>query len=262
MCSWGWTDILGLRQDHDGWGVGDAPETGDFFLPGLKYYQWCIGYRTAAGSTFTYLCNNRDDMMGKNDMSGVTITDALDAPNKIAALDLQWSNSDIKVDLQYSFHSCSKKISISAKITNLGSATMYDPAFAIAVDPDQDEEVTGATGYKTTNTIKGQKTQGDAYSSVCAEGQASEISLCMSSNHPRSYVYRGAAFNSDPFKENPSPGDNLEAADTSIYEDKAVHIMSYSSSNLAQNEQSEDLGVFFGLGDADDVKAPSEAKCT
>ena len=166
------------------------------------------------------------------------------------------------MDLQYSFHSCSKKISISAKITNLGSATMYDPGFAISVDADQDQEVTETKEHKTTNMIKAQKTQGDAFSSVCAEGQASEISLCMSSNHPRSYVYRGAAFNSDPFRENPSPGDNLEAADTSVYEDKAVYIMSYSSSNLAQNEQSEDLGVFFGLGDADDVKAPGEAICT
>ena len=257
ICTWGWTSILGLRQDHDGWGQGDSPGTGDFFLPGTKYYMWCIGYRTTENGSFTYLCNDRKS--NSQQMTGVTITDASDSSEKIAGVTMQWSNSVIQVDSTYSFHACSKKILISAKITNLGSGTMYDPSYLIGLDPDNDKEAGGS--YSTINSIQGQKSQGDDYTSVCAEGSSSGISLCMSSTHPRSYGYRGLSFSDNPL--NNEPGDSLQSSGGSATtEDKALALVTYGSNSLAQNEQSENIGMYFGLGAVDDVKLPNVEKCT
>ena len=101
---------------------------------------------------------------------------------------MQWSNSVIQVDMEYTFHACSKKIKIEAKITNLGAATMYDPAFMIDFNPDNEHEISGS--YETNDKIIGQKSVGDSYTSVCSAGLVSGIAVCMSSNHANSYAYK------------------------------------------------------------------------
>jgi len=193
-------------------------------------------------------------------MTGITITDASDSSETIAGVTMQWSNSDIQVDATYSFHACSKKIEILAKITNLGSGTMYDPSYLIALDPDNDKDTGG--GYATINSILGQKSEGDDYTSVCAEGPSSGISLCMSTTHPRSYAYRGLTFTQNPYSVYAEPGDSLQSSGSSTTEDKALILVTYGSNDLAQNEQTENIGMYFGLGAVDDVKEPNVEKCT
>lgn len=255
ICTWGWTTLLGLRQDGDGWTSGSSTATGDFFLPGTKFYMWCIGYRTTASGSFTKLCNDRKN--SGQDMTGITMTDTSDSGEKMLGVSMQWSNSVIQVDSEYTFHACSKKIKIEAKITNLGAATMYDPTFLISVDPDNEQEVTGS--YQTSNQILGQKTDGDDYTSVCGAGLVSSIALCMSSDHAGSYAYKGLAFTTNPLDS--APGTGLESAGSAVTQDRAIALVTYGD-DLEQNEQSADIGMYFGLGAVDDVKKPDEQQCS
>tara|TARA_B100001121_G_C18570552_1_gene564736 strand:- start:23 stop:943 length:921 start_codon:yes stop_codon:yes gene_type:complete len=255
ICTWGWTTLLGLRQDGDGWTSGSSTATGDFFLPGTKFYMWCIGYRTTASGSFTKLCNDRKN--SGQDMTGITMTDTSDSGEKMLGVSMQWSNSVIQVDSEYTFHACSKKIKIEAKITNLGAATMYDPTFLISVDPDNEQEVTG--NYQTSNQILGQKVYGDDYTSVCGAGLVSSIALCMSSDHAGSRAYKGLAFTTNPLDS--APGTGLESAGSAVTQDRAIALVTYGD-DLEQNEQSADIGMYFGLGAVDDVKEPAEQQCS
>jgi hypothetical protein len=254
-CTWGWTSLLGLRQDGDGWTSGSSTATGDFFLPGTKFYMWCIGYRTSDSGSWTKLCNDRKN--SSQQMTGITMSDTSVSSDKMLGVSMQWSNAYIQVDMDYSFHACSKKIKIEAKITNLHSATMYDPAFLIDFDPDNEQEVTGS--YKTVNEIIGQKSEGDSYTSVCGAGVVSGIAVCMSSNHANSYAYKGLSFSANPLSS--TMGANLESAGASQQEDRAIALVTYGD-DLAQNEQTADIGMYFGLGAPDDVQEPAEQQCS
>jgi hypothetical protein len=254
VCTWGWTKNLGLRQDGDGWTSGSATATGDFFLPGTEFYMWCIGYRTTESGSWTKLCNNRSK--SDQDMTSITMLDTSVSSDKMLGVSMQWSNSVIQVDMEYTFHACSKKIKIEVKITNLGAATMYDPAFMIDFDPDNEQEETGS--YKTNNEIIGQKSAGDSYTAVCSAGLVSGIAVCMSSNHANSYAYKGLSFSENPLSS--AMGASLESAGSSSQGDNAIALVTYDD-DLEQNEQTADIGMYFGLGAVDDVQEPAEQQC-
>jgi len=192
------------------------------------------------------------------------MTSVSDLTTKILGVKYEWSNANIKVDVVYSFHACSKKIKIEAKITNLGPLDMEDPAFLIMVDADQDADTQSI--YQTVDTIQGQVTMGNTYTSVCSVGQT-EIALCMSSSKAESYAYRkidlGQARNKvQTIFANPSQGlEGVTNPGTATQTDQAIALVTFGP-NLAQNQQTGDIGMYFGMGDLNDVKAPLEQRCT
>ena len=269
VCSWGsgtvTTGKLGLRQDQDGWGSGTVPTTGDFFIPGSPIFIWCVTY--TIGGAGTNLCNNRGQPA---EMAAVDMSSTSDLTTKILGVKYEWGDANIKVDVVYSFHACSKKIKVEAKITNLNPATVTDPAFLISVDADQDWPITGRA-FDTVDTIQGQASMaGSTYTSVCSSGPLSTIAVCMSSSAAKSYAYKGIPLNGfnvgaasrTTILNNPT-GVGIEGvtATTPAPSDKAIALVSYGA-NLAQNEQTGDLGMYFGMGNLDDVKMPGEQRCT
>jgi hypothetical protein len=203
------------------------------------------------------------------DMSSTT-----DPTTKILGVKYEWSDANIKVDVVYSFHACSKKIKVEAKITNLNPATVTDPAFLISVDADQDwpGPIPGGTPHRTVDTIQGQASMaGSTYTSVCSSGPLSTIAVCLSSSAAKSYAYKGiplAGFNSpratsrtDILNNPTGVGIQGVTATTPAPSDTAIALVSYGA-NLAQNEQTGDLGMYFGMGNLDDVKMPGEQRCT
>ena len=73
-----------------------------------------------------------------------------------------------------------------------GSAPIYDVAYTIGVDPDQDREPSGTNN--TINSIEGQLSQGDNYTAVCAEGVVSGISMCLTTDIATSYAFDQESF--------------------------------------------------------------------
>ena len=94
--------------------------------------------------------------------------------------------------------------------------------------------------------------------------------MFMSSSAAKSYAYKGIPLNGfnvgaasrTTILNNPT-GVGIEGvtAPTPAPSDKAIALVSYGA-NLAQNEQTGDLGMYFGMGNLDDVKMPGEQRCT
>jgi len=297
-CPAGLTKPLGLQQDKNGWGQGAATTTGDFFLteqvgatrmnsefPQKEPFEWCIAYRMSTSQdnqTWDYLCNDRHT---GNQMTGIQVEQESSGSSKMLGLRFKWVEAGIiQVDVRYSFHTCSKLMKIEAKITNLSTATMQAPAFMIMVNANKNRDPPGAaagTGtYNTVDTIRGQSTLGDTYSSVCSSGAddpgAAGLSLCLSSMSANSYAYRGleetnravnpktgaAAIFTNPRGEG-RPGVGLEGItgfNTTAPQDKYIALVTYGP-NLLQNQQTGDLGMFLGAGILSDVEAPIEQRC-
>ena len=214
-------------------------------------------------------------------MTGIQVEQESSRSSKMLGLRYKWVQAGaIQVDVRYSFHTCSKLMKIEAKITNLSTATMQAPAFMIMVNANKNRDPPGAaagTGtYNTVDTIRGQSTLGDTYSSVCSSGAddpgAAGLSLCLSSMSANSYAYRGldktasgsgaAAIFSSPRGEG-RPGVALEKItgfNTTVPQDKYIALVTYGP-NLRQNQQTGDLGMFLGAGILSDVKAPIEQRC-
>merc|ERR1712124_201827 len=206
----------GLRQDKDGWDQGAATTTGDFFMtkavaatrstqesPAKELFEWCIAYRMTKfqpGQPWVYLCNNRDT---SDQMTGIQVEQESSRSSKMLGLRYKWVQAGaIQVDVRYSFHTCSKLMKIEAKITNLhpeSDGQMEAPAFMVMVNANQNRDPPGAAEgsgtFNTVDTIQGQSTLGNIYSSVCSSGaddlDATGLSLCLSSMSANSYAYRG-----------------------------------------------------------------------
>merc|ERR1719195_1942557 len=130
--------------------------------------MFCVGFASYGGMGTTSWCNDR---MGRYPLNEATVI--MDESNKLRKelkLKLQFKKSPIQLDAVYSFHSCSKKIRIEARITNIGHQPIENPYYAISIDPDQDCRAArvGCPGtHATKDSIRGQKTLGDPYTSVC-----------------------------------------------------------------------------------------------
>jgi len=256
-CHWGLKNSLGLLQDVDGWSTGAKPQTGDFFLPGAPFYMFCVGFNHPGSPSITSMCNNRN---GGNPLGEATVTDESSASKKELRVKLHLKKSPIQLDAVYSFHACSKKIRIQARITNIGHQPINDPYYAISIDPDQDcrSARVGCPGtHNTRDSIRGQKTHGDPYTSVCGEGQNSKISVCMSSASPKSKAYRGLTFNHDPVQHKRS----VEIAGSGRNGDNAIALATHGPNSLAPGSTTADVGMFFGMGSMSDIDKPEDTVC-
>ena len=234
------------------------------------------------GQPWVYLCNNREDT--SDQMTGIQVEQESSRSSKMLGLRYKWVKAGaIQVDVRYSFHTCSKLMKIEAKITNLhpeSDGQMEAPAFMVMVNANQNRDPPGAAEgsgtFNTVDTIQGQSTLGNTYSSVCSSGaddlDATGLSLCLSSMSANSYAYRGldktapgsgaAAIFNNPRGEG-RPGVALEKItgfNTTVPQDKYIALVTYGP-NLRQNQQTGDLGMFLGAGILSDVKAPIEQRC-
>ena len=111
--------------------------------------------------------------------------------------------------------------------------------------------------------------------SVSNERGASSLTILsslttLSSSAAKSYAYKGiplSGFNrratsrTDILNNPTGVGIEGVTATTPAPSDNAIALVSYGA-NLAQNEQTGDLGMYFGMGNLDDVKMPGEQRCT
>ena len=55
-------------------------------------------------------------------------------------------------------------------------------------------------------------------------------------------------------------GASLESAGSSNQDDTTIALVTYGD-DLEQNEQTADIGMYFGLGAVDNVQEPAEQQC-
>lgn len=263
-CTWnqvgGGNGGLGLEQDTDGFGVCTPSPTGDFFLPGSPYYQFCIGYKTTATGSYITECNDRggESPGFRNDLGLASTTDASSGGNLRAEMNLTFG--PLKLESAYSFDVCSKKVRVDVHFENVGSAPIYDVAYTIGVDPDQDVETLGT--YDTKNSIEGQMSQGDNFTAVCAEGALSGISMCLTTDIATSYAFHEESFFTNVIAtEQPIGSAFIPPKGTTTSDDTTKNLMTIQEGALAVGETSGNLGMYLGLGVKDDIVEPENEIC-
>ena len=269
-CSWGQSGQLGMEQDVDGWDAGEPSATGDFFLPGTQYYQFCIAARESPDGDYLTACNNR--VFGANAQgldSDADTTDTSTGRLLQATTTITTDLATLTLDQTYSFDVSSKRIRVDAELTNTGDSPLYDVAYTITFDPDNDQETGG--GFSTINTIEGQASLGDDFTAVCAEGPASEVSVCLSSDRTDSYAFRGIGFGFGGGFGFPNPiatTDPIESETLTTKDappetsDTAIALMTIEEGALAPGATSGNLGMYLGLGLEVDVVEPVNEICT
>ena len=141
---------IGLSIDKDGFDIGSAPTTGDYFLPGSPYEGFIIAYYTGdsmpTGVHKGYLNANGFG-------SGISsVTTDKSVGDVLAAETVGTTNdSKLKYTQNISFGKSDKYYKVDIEVENLSAETLYDVRYTRSFDPDQDADIHGE--YKTINEV-------------------------------------------------------------------------------------------------------------
>ena len=184
---------LGYIFDDDGFGMGNPPTTGDFFLPGSPEEGFTVGYRTTGGSTNTFSNVERN---GQVDVNRTSVTN-LSSGSQLAARYVGVTNDGVlRVTQDLSYAVGSKQVGIVITLTNLGTSSISDVRYLRNVDPDQDQEITG--DFTTRNSVLSNFPD-DGRAVVQATGLVSGVPFLYVSTDPRLRASYGGFSNRDPY---------------------------------------------------------------
>ncbi len=188
---------LGMTVDQDGFDVGAAPTTGDFFLPGSPEESFTIGYQRA-GNTFRFTNAER---------VGLTQITQQNFANQSAGNRLQgfWegvSSGDsgrLEVDQTVSFSQTDKFFQTTITLKNVGDQALNSVRYMRSFDPDQDADVGG--GNTTVNRVVSQPGDGggDNLAVVSATGLQSNVPIFFLADAANARVATFGFSNRDPF---------------------------------------------------------------
>ena len=225
---------IGMMIDGDGWGTGDAPTTGDFFLPGTPEERYIFAYHVN-GTRYEFPIADRRDTYLNN---WSTIPKVVDASygNTLCAVVTGVTVHGVELKITYSFKDTDKAYSTKFEITNKGSYNITDVRFVRSFDPDQD--ATKYSEYNTYNKVisnpKSSLPGSDTnYAMVVAKGGRTKEGYFFIAFDNRARVSRNtgftlsSAYSSGVWVEN--TGDPTYATDASLntlgtYEDSNIAI--------------------------------------
>ena len=143
---------LGLIADGDGWDTGNAPTSGDFFLPGNPYEGYILNY-TLNGNDYEYRIAERSgsNWSGKY-LTEPTVVDQSDIEKgKLKALFSVVTKENVKLEMTIEFGVDDIYYSTLVKVTNLGTGELSNVSFTRDLDPDNDKDLNGT--YDTYNKV-------------------------------------------------------------------------------------------------------------
>lgn len=148
-------NCIGFSIDKDGFGVGNAPETGDFFLPGSPYECYSFSYTTSSGTSRVWASekNNSDKYYWLEAIQAPTTTDTSDlSTGQLSATTVGITKDNIKLTQVISFGKEDKFIKVTVTAENLtADKTFTDLIYMREVDPDQDQDTQDT--YDTLNKV-------------------------------------------------------------------------------------------------------------
>ena len=236
-------DQLGYIFDEDGFGMGDAPTTGDFFLPGSPIEGFAVGYRTAetGGSTRTFVNIERT---GTVQITPESVSD-LSTGSQLAARFVGLTvDGALRVTQNVSYDQDAKQVAVVITLTNAGSDEIFDVRYLRNVDPDQDVETGGS--FTTDNTILSNFPD-DSRAVVQAVGLASGVPFLYVATDPRLRAAAGGFNNTNPYAS--SLYDSPRATGVTNRDDEAVSM----TADVGSLMPGESKTFQFFLGFEDDI---------
>ncbi|MGB9620428.1 MAG: hypothetical protein ACPL7K_08455, partial [Armatimonadota bacterium] len=189
-----WGGRIGLSVDQDGFGIGNPPTTGDFFLPGAPEERFVVGYKIAGvPSVF-----NNAETMGYMDVTRESIADV----STSSVLGAQWvghtgGGNNLRVTQVVQFQYDQRFFRNTITLRNTGTTPLESVRYMRNVDPDQDHDIHG--DYYTDNEIVLQQTA-DGKAVVRATGLESGVSIFYYSADSRARVSTFGFENTNPYE--------------------------------------------------------------
>ena len=142
---------LGLVVDNDGFNVGDAPTTGDFFIPGTPEERLILGYKID-DSAFNNCATALNGANWYSPIKELKTVDMSDVENgKLKAVTTGTTKDGLSLEQIIEFDVNDKFFKITVTLTNEGEKTLDEVRYVRSVDPDQDVDLNGT--YNTYNKV-------------------------------------------------------------------------------------------------------------
>lgn len=188
---------LGLTSDGDGWDVGEAPQTGDFFLPGTPEECWGFGYKYN-GTTYNFFVRDRNYGSLSNWKTEPTVKDESNVEKgELKAVVTGETIHGVEIKITYSFGVDDKFYNTTVEVNNKSGKEISDVRFIRSFDPDQDQQVYG--DYSTynkviCNPVSTMEAGGENFAMVVARGYKSLAGFFFLAFDNRARVSRGVSF--------------------------------------------------------------------
>ena len=198
---------VGLLMDGDGWDVGNAPTTGDFFLPGSPEERYGIAYEMD-GVTYQYFrCDRYNEQMElywgetptTTDLTAYTTDDSDLSKGLLKATVHATTPHNVVVENIYSFGVDDKFYKTDVKVINNSGKELKNVRFFRSFDPDQDVDLHGTSYYRTYNKVicnpdSSQPGGSDNFAMVVARGSYTLEGFFLVSFDNRARASRGVDF--------------------------------------------------------------------
>lgn len=214
---------LGMAVDQDGFGVGDPPNTTDFFLPGVPEEGFTVGYvRSASQFNFTNAEREFDVDLTQQNFQNQS------SGNTLSALWEGVTNGDggrLEVDQTVTFDENDKFFQTTITLSNVGDEALESVRYMRSFDPDQESNgIPGGAGSTTINEVINQPGDGgsDNLAIVSATGPNTEVPFFFFADDARARVSTFGFTNRNVFES--TLHDNPQAEGTQVTADQAIVI--------------------------------------
>jgi LPXTG-motif cell wall-anchored protein len=170
---------LGLIVDGDGWDIGEAPTTGDFFLPGTPEERYMIGYNIEGSEVIRIgaerYAEDEDGIDNDiNDFASTTpCTVDQSAGDLLKAVHTVTDDNGITITTTYSFDVNDMYYKTEVVIANDSGSDIDDLVYVRSFDPDMDAWTNDTYDTYAKVLANPQPDTADPYAMVIARGAAS-----------------------------------------------------------------------------------------
>jgi hypothetical protein len=182
-----WFSGLGFVADYnlDGWAFGTPPYSGDYFLPGAPYEGWLVEF-TYAATEYTF---QNAEAGGYYDVPQTSLVNTSSGSTNSAL----WTGTatgagqSLKVEQLFHFLDSDAKFLIDITLTNVGPEPLGSVEYARAVDPDQEQNITG--DFTTSNYVGHQPDGSNNLAQVVSNGLVYGIPMGLHLTHPNAKAH-------------------------------------------------------------------------
>jgi hypothetical protein len=155
---------LVVDVDKDGWDKGSPKWIGDFIMPGLPHEGWDIEVN---GFTGRAMRSKGDKFLSFGLLGGIS-----DYRRDGTVATINWSGSfgDIAIEKEIIFDTTRMYLLFNVKLINRGKLDLNKVYYQRTVDPDNEYEQVGGTGYATIQEIENCQPDSAHLASVSAKG--------------------------------------------------------------------------------------------
>jgi hypothetical protein len=178
---------LGFVADHnlDGFGSGVPPYSGDYFLPGYPWEGWLVEF-TYQGNEATF---KNCGALGLYQVPQTSLVDNSAGTTNAAT----WIGTatglgqSLQVQQYFHFLDSDGKFFIDVTLTNTGTEPLESVEYSRAVDPDQEQNITG--DFTTSNYVSSQPSGSNTLAEVRSFGLVYGIPMALQLDHPNAKAH-------------------------------------------------------------------------